>query len=261
MNFAEIEQRLSQENFEPIGRITTASNVAILMQSEIKDGTIRAIFKPENGIRPLWDFPKNDLIERELSSYLLSKASNLSFIPPSVLREIKPFGKGLLQLWIEDAEVSAVQIFEAGQITSDFSKVFPAIDSTGNEVEIASLNNNWIDDLTIFDAVINNSDRKGSHILTDELGRMWAIDHGVCWHEDLKLRTVLWAKAGIALSTEALQLLTKIELSLGELESDLAELISKREIEAANKRIEDLRREGKFPIPNPNWPAVPWPVF
>lgn len=261
MKFTELEKKLISLDFQAVGRITTASNGALLLKSLDSNNEIRAIFKPKIGIRQLWDFPKNDLIERELASYLLSKKSGLDFIPATVLREIHPFGEGLIQYWIESAEISAVKVFSPTEIESNYQEVLQANDAAGQLVSVATLASEWIDALTIFDAVINNADRKGSHILTDQNSRMWAIDHGVTWHQESKLRTILWAQSGNALNQPLQEVVEKIELAITADYTNFAQLVSEVEVEAALNRTSLLKSTGAFPEPSQDWPAIPWPIF
>lgn len=252
---------LTQSTFKPIGQITTASNIALLMQSENSPSPVKAIFKPTSGLRPLWDFPNNDLIEREILTYQLSDKSDLNLIPLTIMREIEPFGIGMLQLWIEDSKVDLVKLFEADRVEKDFLVVLEANDQSGRRVSLGVKDIPWIESLTIFDAVVNNSDRKGSHILTAHDGANWAIDHGVCWHQDYKLRTVNWSKANLPLTENAISALLKVEGALIGMESEIVQLLSQIEFDAAMERVADLKASGVFPMPPADWPAIPWPVF
>lgn len=261
MNFSDLETSLSKTEFQAVGRITTASNGALLLKSQDSKDQIRAIFKPKIGIRQLWDFPKDDLIERELASYLLSKASGFNFIPASVMREIHPFGEGMVQYWIEAAEVSAVKIFSPKKIESGYREVLQANDAAGQLVAVATLESEWIDALTVFDAVINNADRKGSHILTDQNNQLWAIDHGVTWHAESKLRTILWAQAGENFNENQLAILEKFEQALNQEYLNLTKLVAEEEVVAALHRLVLLKKTGAFPRPSQDWPVIPWPIF
>lgn len=261
MNFLEVESALSQTYFEPVGRITTASNGALLLSSKDDENKMRAIFKPKIGIRQLWDFPNDDLIERELASYLLSKASGANFIPPTIIREVKPYGEGIVQYWIEAAKVEAVKVFSPNAIQSGFNEVLQANDSAGELVSVATLDSDWLRLLLLFDAVINNADRKGSHILTDESQRMWAIDHGVTWHKENKLRTILWANAAEKLNQSHTDFLNTLTQALESEFDTLVKLLSPQEVASAFARLENIKETGEFPVPSQKWPAIPWPIF
>lgn len=260
MKFSEIEHFLLQDDFEAVGQITTASNGALLLKS--KDHiNLRAIFKPKIGIRKLWDFPKDDLIEREMASYLLSKMSGLDLIPPTAIREIEPFGEGMIQFWIENSQVTAVKLFSPEKIDTGYIEVLQANDSKGELVSVAALNSSWMDSLILFDAVVNNSDRKASHILTEESGQMWAIDHGVTWHHESKLRTILWSRVSAGLSLEHIDLLNTLIETLNIEKVKLECLLSHNEVQMAIKRAESIRTTRSFPEPPQEWPAIPWPIF
>jgi uncharacterized repeat protein (TIGR03843 family) len=261
LTFEETEQELLNSDFSVIGQITSASNVALLLENTSDKNGFKAIYKPKSGIRELWDFPKNDLVEREYASYLLSRESELNLIPPTVIREISDFGEGMVQKWIEDSKIKSVGIFKYDEVPVEFLTVLEANDGQANLVKVAVADSPWLDSLTIFDAIINNSDRKGSHILTDPSGENWAIDHGVTWHLDNKLRTVLWAKAGESLSASAILTMQKIEKGLSESTNLLSNYLSQDEIEQAANRLKQIATTGLFPLPQGDWPAIPWPVF
>lgn len=261
MTLQEAEGELLESDFFVIGQITSASNVALLIENSSSKNKFKAIYKPKSGIRELWDFPGNDLIEREYASYLLSKESNLNFIPATVIREISDFGEGMVQKWVDDSEIKSVGIFKKDAVPEAFITILEANDGQANLVKVAVEDSPWLDSLTIFDAVINNSDRKASHILTDPSGANWAIDHGVTWHLDNKLRTVLWAKAGQTLSSGALSTIKKIEKGLDSCSDLLINYLSQAEIEQSVNRLAQITSAGVFPMPQGDWPAIPWPVF
>ncbi len=261
MTLDEIENELLNSEFSVIGQITSASNVALLLATTSTQNSFKAIYKPKSGIRELWDFPNNDLVEREYASYLLSKQSGLNLVPATVIREISDFGEGMVQKWVDDSEVKSVGIFKHDLVPAEYLTVLEANDGQANLVKVAVEDSPWLDSLTIFDAVINNSDRKGSHILTDPAGVNWAIDHGVTWHLENKLRTVLWAKAGEELSASALLTVGKIESALSQSAELLSKYLSKAEIEQAANRLSQIAATGMFPLPQGDWPAIPWPVF
>jgi len=252
---------LIKHSFKAVKQITAASNLALLLQSEDAPIPIRAIFKPISGIQPLWDFPKNDLIQREMATFILSDHSKLSLVPPTAIREIENFGMGMIQLWIEGAETEIVKLFDSSVVPEEYLPVLQGRDELERPVTLAVKDTPWVDRLTVFDAVVNNSDRKASHILSCSDGNSWAIDHGVSWHQQDKLRSVLWAKAGQELTGEARSALNQLEIALNDKNKDLIELLTQQEIEAAFNRLEILLQSGEFPVPNENWPAIPWPVF
>ena len=209
---------------EVVGRIVDASNASIYC----KVGKVSAIYKPIAGERPLWDFPDGHLAWREVAAYIVSEEMGFHCVPPTVLRE-GPFGEGSLQLWIEDTE-------EVGERYLERSPQLRKI--------------------ALFDAVINNTDRKIGHLLYKN-GEVLGCDHGVTFHEDFKLRTVLWQFADFTLDIEEINSLKSIPNSLNKLDG----LLTNHEIAAMQDRIANLLQNGKFPLPPTDWPAIPWPPF
>lgn len=209
---------------EVVGRIVDASNASIYCNV----GKVSAIYKPIAGERPLWDFPDGHLAWREVAAYIVSEEMGFHCVPPTVLRD-GPFGEGSLQLWIEDTE-------EVGERYLERSPQLRKI--------------------ALFDAVINNTDRKIGHLLYKN-GEVLGCDHGVTFHEDFKLRTVLWQFADFTLDIEEINSLKSIPNSLNKLDG----LLTNHEIVAMKDRIANLLQNGKFPLPPTDWPAIPWPPF
>ena len=218
------------------GRLVDASNATLLV--EIADGTtqVKAIYKPVAGERPLWDFPDGNLASRERAAYLIDQALGFNHIPLTILRD-GPFGFGMVQRWIDvDEEI-------------DLELYFRQDDPQLREV-------------ALMDAVINNTDRKIGHLLPDSNGHLYVCDHGVTFHIDDKLRTVLWQWAGEQINEaeiEALENLLQL-LSSGAID-ELNSLLTEDEIDALTLRINRLIASKKFPEPNPEWPHIPWPPF
>lgn len=197
---------------------------------------MRAVYKPIRGERPLDDFPMGTLAYREVAAYLLSEATGWGIVPASVLRD-GPFGKGMVQEWIEaDPAVDVVEMI----VNAD-----PRLRS-----------------VCVFDALANNADRKGGHLLPTGNGHVYGVDHGICFAAEPKLRTVLWAWRGKKLVDEELDVARTVSEQLdGSLGVALGELLSARELAAAKRRAEALLSRGRFPQPDPTRPAVPWPPF
>ncbi len=218
------------EEMEVIGRLIDASNASLLCQ--YPDGK-KIIYKPIAGERPLWDFPDGNLASREVVAYYISELGGFHLVPKTVLRD-GPFGLGAVQEWIEvDDEVDVVNF----------------VQSDGSILR----------NMALFDAIINNADRKFGHILVGPDGDVYGCDHGVSFHEEDKLRTVLWQFADLDLTEHEIE---KIERILGGLdESYLADLLTTDEIDALKSRAGKLLDLKKFPMPNPNWPAIPWPPY
>ena len=218
------------EEMEVIGRLVDASNASLLCQ--YPDGK-KIIYKPIAGERPLWDFPDGNLASREVVAYYISELGGFHLVPKTVLRD-GPFGLGAVQEWIEvDDEVDVVNF----------------VQSDGSNLR----------NMALFDAIINNADRKFGHILVGPDGDVYGCDHGVSFHEEDKLRTVLWQFADLDLTEHEIE---KIKRILGGLdESYLADLLTTDEIDALKSRAGKLLDLKKFPMPNPNWPAIPWPPY
>jgi uncharacterized repeat protein (TIGR03843 family) len=235
-NVNSIQELISTGPMKITGRLVDASNATML--AKIDDGSegIQVIYKPVAGERPLWDFPNGTLAEREYAAYLLSSHGGFNVVPFTILRD-GPFGSGAVQQWIDiDDEIDLVEFFQR-----DDEKLRR---------------------IALFDSVINNTDRKIGHLLPTRDGHVLGCDHGVTFHEEDKLRTVLWQWAGQDLSDEEITLLLDLELMLAsELGELLDSLLTVAEIRALNLRIHRLLEQGKFPEPSQDWPSVPWPPF
>ena len=214
------------------GRFVDASNATLYAVVEFEEQSVPVIYKPIAGERPLWDFPDGNLASRELAAYLLSHALALHLVPFTLLRE-GPFGPGMVQQWIEIAEDIDV-------------------------VNLANSNHPKIREMALFDAIINNTDRKYGHILPTNSGEIYGCDHGVTFHEDPKLRTVIWQFASQEFSQSEIQLLN-IAANLAD--EVVAPLLSKAERVALISRIAGLLAIKAFPEPSEDWPPVPWPPF
>jgi hypothetical protein len=217
------------------GRLVDASNATLYCAVSADGVTAGCVYKPVAGERPLWDFPDGTLAEREVAAYTVSAASGWGIVPPTVYRE-GPAGPGMVQLWIAEDE------------TNDIRSVLRRRDHA------------QLQRIAVFDAVINNSDRKGGHLLPTPSGHVYGVDHGVSFHEDDKLRTVLWQWAGRALPEEATATLTALRRELdAELGQTLGLLLTSRELRRTRARIDRLLSTRRFPQPSDDWPAVPWP--
>jgi len=214
------------------GRFVDASNATLFAKCVLGEEEVAVIYKPIAGERPLWDFPDGNLAQRELAAYLLSEALNLHLVPFTIMRE-GTFGPGMVQEWIE-------------------------IDDELDLVELANGNNQRIREMALFDAIINNTDRKYGHILVTKEREIFGCDHGVTFHEDPKLRTVIWQFSGVEFTSAEMQLL---DVALDLAPRVTKDLISDSEVSALVARIENLSAAKSFPEPSQEWPAVPWPPF
>ena len=216
------------------GRLVDASNATLFATATHEGEEVACIYKPVAGERPLWDFPDGTLADREYAAFRVSEFLGLDLVPLTILRE-GPYGIGMVQQWID--------IDESIDLAAYFSKDLPQLRS-----------------MAFFDAIINNTDRKIGHLLPDETGHLYGCDHGVTFHEEDKLRTVLWQWAGDELSSTEVKSLETLRDSLGK-EFDLAEHLTEVEIDALRDRVVRLLETGVMPLPNPEWPAIPWPAF
>lgn len=243
------------------GRLVGASNTTLRGILTLDGVSARCVYKPVRGERPLWDFPDGTLAGREVSAYLVSRATGWGIVPPTVLRD-GPLGPGACQLWIDEPErgesvVGFVPVFE---LPSGWFRIASAHDDDGNAYALAHANDPRLARMVVFDAVINNGDRKGGHVLVDAGGHVYGVDHGVSFNVDDKLRTVLWGWTRERLPEEAVEALRRLAPALeGTLGEELAVHLTAAEIARTRERVAALLETGRFPGPSDDWPAVPWP--
>jgi len=227
---------LLQGELKVTGRLVDASNATLHATATLNAEEIVCIYKPIAGERPLWDFADGSLAHREYAAYLVSEYLNFNCVPLTILRD-GPYGFGMVQEWIN--------IDESIDLATFFSTDHPQLRS-----------------MALFDAIINNTDRKIGHLLPLNNDEVLGCDHGVTFHPEDKLRTVLWQWADDAFTEEEISKLKAAEAALkSELAGELTPYLTQEEIEMSLKRVQTLLDDGKFPLPNPNWPAVPWPAF
>lgn len=238
---------------EILGRLVSASNTTLL----VRDDAAQYVYKPVSGERPLWDFPEGTLAARERAAYVLSEELGWGVVPRTRLVD-GPLGLGSLQDWV-DGDVTAVDVVSPAEVPSGWLTVFTGVDHTGADVVLVHRDDPAIARIAVFDALANNADRKGGHLISDTDDRVFGIDHGVTFHEEPKLRTVLWGWVGEPLPAEWLadiaQLAARAE------HTELASLLSEAELAALVGRANDLVTAAEFPSPSDQWPAIPWPVF
>ncbi|MEU9123760.1 SCO1664 family protein [Streptomyces sp. NPDC048506] len=248
------------------GRIQEASNAVLLCTIAYDGHTATCVYKPVAGERPLWDFPDGTLAQREVAAYEVSRACGWDLIPPTVLRD-GPYGTGMVQEWIDPPENSdevpeLLALVEGDEPGPDWKAVGHAQLDADRTALLVHADHPRLRRLAVLDAVINNGDRKGGHLLPGAGGRFYAIDHGVTFHADDKLRTLLWGWAGEPLTPEALEVLRGLRAALqdaAELSVRLADLLTDTEIDALRARVAGLLRSGRHPEPSGEWPAIPWP--
>ena len=207
------------------------SNYTFLVSVHDEAQEFPAVYKPSRGEQPLWDFPDSTLANREVAAYVVSEGLGFNFVPFTIIREDGPHGPGSLQQFIDyDPEYHYFTFSE-----DDKARLRPVV---------------------LFDLLVNNADRKGSHVLIEKgTGKLWAIDHGICFHAESKLRTVLWDFAGQAIPDELLSLLSGYR----DLQSGLDAYLNTAEMKAFNRRALELLKSARFPNPPRDRRATPWP--
>ncbi|MEV8342773.1 SCO1664 family protein [Streptomyces niveus] len=247
------------------GRIREASNAVLHCAVSYEGEEALCVYKPVAGEQPLWDFPDGTLAQREVAAYEISEATGWGLVPPTVLRD-GPYGEGMCQLWIEaddgDTAPQLLALVEEEEPADGWKAIGFAEVGEGRTALLVHADDPRLRRLAVLDAVINNGDRKGGHLLPESGGRLYAIDHGVTFNVDDKLRTLLWGWAGEPLPAEAVTVLDRLAGALAEgtpLATRLAELITPAETDAVRTRVQELRRTGLHPKPSGQWPAIPWP--
>ncbi|MEU2473007.1 SCO1664 family protein [Streptomyces sp. NPDC012842] len=260
---------LTEGELTVLGQVRGASN-AVLYCTVAHEGEERAcVYKPVAGEQPLWDFPDGTLARREVAAYEISEATGWGLVPPTVLRE-GPYGEGMCQLWIEAEEGAEnagglpplIALVEDDEPGEGWKAVGFAEVGEGRTALLVHADDPRLRRLAVLDAVINNGDRKGGHLLPAPGGRLYGIDHGVTFNADDKLRTLLWGWAGEPLTPEAAEVLDRLSTALepgAELTTRLAELITAAELDALRVRVAGLRTSGRHPQPSGEWPPIPWP--
>ncbi len=237
----EILQILQDGKLALKGEFLWGSNHTFLVEVQHKKGDLAAVYKPTRGQQPLWDFPQASLARREVAAYLTSEALGWCFVPPTVLKKQAPFGVGSLQMFID-------------------------YDVNYHYFTFEEQDRDRLRQVVVFDLVINNADRKGSHVMIDPAGKLWLIDHGLCFHMEDKLRTVIWDFIEEPLPGDLLvdlqEFIRKLEMPAtgeGSLKEDLLRFISGAEVQAMLLRSKKLVGEGRFPAPDPKRRSIPWP--
>ncbi|BCY12482.1 SCO1664 family protein [Actinoplanes sp. L3-i22] len=258
---ADALELLSCGRIEIEGRLVDASNTTLRAEITHNGVTRRCVYKPVRGERPLWDFPDGTLAGREVSAYLVSRATGWGLVPPTILRD-GPMGPGALQLWIDEpaAAEGLIGFVPAYDVPAGWFPVAAARDDDGDAYALAHADDPRLARLAVFDSVINNADRKGGHVLYPATGSIHGVDHGVSFHVENKLRTVLWGWTGKPLPGEAVDVLTSLRAELdGALGEALDEHLTITEVQHVGLRVKRLLRSGRFPKPPADWPAIPWP--
>lgn len=224
---------LTDGEMEVVGRMPNSSNATLLVEITHGDESRRGVYKPLKGERPLWDFPPG-LFRREVAAYELSRALGWHQVPLTVVRDGR-FGEGSVQLFVDF--VPSEHYFSLHESRPDLH-----------------------DDLrrmAVFDLIANNTDRKGGHVLLGDDGHVWGIDHGVCFSDEFKLRTVIWEFGGEEIPARLLDDVTGLASSLP---SAVTDLLSAEEVDAMTERIEWVLENGVFPVPGSRY-EYPWPLL
>ena len=249
---------LLDEELRLHGRIMPASNATFV--GEI--GDVRVVYKPVAGERPLWDFPDGTLANREVAAYAVSEALGWDVVPHTFLRE-GPHGLGMVQVWKEpDQQQAAVTVVAEGAVPAGYCHVFDGVDELDQPISLVHEDSAALRRMTVFDVLVNNADRKGGHVLEMADGHRYGVDHGVTFHPEPKLRTVLWGWAGVPLDDEERAGVERMLVALPDrLEHQLGHLLDEQELRRLRRRAERLLAAGHFPEPRGDWPAIPWPPF
>jgi uncharacterized repeat protein (TIGR03843 family) len=287
-----VEELLRRGELTVRGRLRDASNAVLYCEVEYRGERAACVYKPVAGERPLWDFPDGTLAQREVAAYFVSEATGWGLVPPTVLRD-GPYGEGMCQLWIdvepEDGEAgepgqdgvagpngatsaddgagtdgeSLLALVEGDEPGPGWKAVGYAEVGAGRPALLVHADDVRLRRLAVLDAVINNADRKGGHLLPAPGGRLYAIDHGVTFNAENKLRTLLWGWAGEPLPEEAVEVLRRLAVDLADgadgLGARLSDLLTATEVGAVRDRIAALLASGRHPEPSGDWPAIPWP--
>ena len=281
---------LTRGELEIHGRLTEASNATLYSTATLDGTAIGCVYKPVAGEKPLWDFPARTLARREVAAYELSAASGLGVVPPTVLRD-GPFGLGSVQWWVTgggsdevvgdgpagigglpgaaepvmgELGAGVVDVIAPNRVPAGWLHVLDAEGRDGHPVVLAHADDPTLRRMALFDAVTNNTDRKGGHILRHASGAIYGVDHGLTFNLEDKLRTVLWGWAGDPLGDEAVEVLDRLVTDLSgdsALRSTLEELLAGREVHRTARRAAQLLRRRRYPEPPGGWPAIPWPPF
>jgi uncharacterized repeat protein (TIGR03843 family) len=235
-----------------------ASNATFLAESEGRE----VVYKPIAGERPLWDFPDGTLAHREVAAYLLSVETGWNLVPRTWLDD-GPHGPGMLQQWQTVAEDhEAVDLVPKGITPAGWLPVFDGIDAHDRDVTLIHEDTTALRRLAVFDVLVNNADRKGGHVLAMADGHRYGIDHGLTFHHEPKLRTVLWGWAGAPLTEEEQEVVRRVGAGLaGSLAARLGDHLSALEVDALGHRCERLLAGGVLPQPTYGGPSIPWPPF
>ena len=250
---------LDHGELELVGRLAVASNATFLARVD----DVAVVYKPVAGERPLWDFPDGTLAHREVAAYRVSQSLGWDVVPRTWLRD-GPLGPGMVQLWQEpDPEQDPVDVVPAHDLPRDgWRTVVEGSDEDGRAVAVVHEDSAALRRMAVFDVVVNNADRKGGHVLPMPGGHRHGVDHGVTFHVEPKLRTVLWGWQGEDLDDDELAGVERVRADLtGGLGDALSGMLTAAEVTAFAARCDRLLRRRRFPGPEGDMPPLPWPLF
>ena len=222
---------LQHGDFELKGQFMLGSNYTFLVDVHYQGTMVQGVYKPSKGEQPLWDFPESTLALREVAAYVISEALGFHIVPFTTLRDEGPYGAGSLQQYIDyDPDYHYFNFLPEDKLL--------------------------LKPVVLFDLLCNNADRKGGHVFFEnDTHKLFAIDHGICFHEDDKLRTVLWDFGGQQIPDN---ILARLSLS-SKLLADLEPYLNPNEIDALCSRAESILKRRLFPRQPRDRRAMPWP--
>ncbi len=241
----------SPEGLRLVGRLVEASNATFVVEDA---GGARFVYKPVAGEAPLWDFPDHTLGRREVAAYEVSRASGFDVVPSTTWVN-GPLGEGSLQAWVDDDGPALARLVPADEVPDDWYGIVLGVDAHDREVALIHAAHPGLRRLALFDAVVNNADRKAGHILTDG-DAVLGCDHGVSFHVEPKLRTILWGWAGEPFTAAERDLLRGV---VAHAPAAVEEWLEGSEVDALVERCHALLAAGTFPEPGDAWPVIPWP--
>lgn len=253
---------LASADIEVEGRLWDSSNSAVRVLCHSGGAALRAVYKPRRGERPLWDFPSGTLGRREVATAEVDRMLGWGLVPPTVWREDGPLGPGSLQAWIDaDPERAPVDVVDRQHLADAWITVAEGEGVHGDHVCLVHEDSPDLRRVALLDTIVNNADRKGGHVLRSVTGDVFGIDHGLTFHVEPKLRTVLWGWAGHPIDDDARADLLRLEADWPELRVRLEPLLSRSEIAATRERLQELVETREHPQPDGAWPALPWPAM
>ncbi|MFA7265322.1 MAG: SCO1664 family protein [Candidatus Nanopelagicales bacterium] len=262
---ASLSIALTIDPIDVVGRLVDSSNNALVADLVVSGETRRVVYKPAAGERPLWDFPDGELGRREVAAYHLSAFLGWDQIPMTVWRDDGPAGPGMCQLWIDGGTPDDyISLFAPTTVPTGWLAILQGVDSAGSEVVLAHADDVALQRLAIFDHLANNADRKAGHLIVatdEETPRLWAIDHGLTFHTEPKLRTVLWGFADRELPPSIAKDIASFLNRFDGFARSVSAHLTDECLAGVNTRARELIERGCFPVPRDDGPAVPWPIF